>query len=401
MKFNLPKLLALCALSAQGLIAAPLFTIGDNLDVFFNGGIEGRYQTNLFLTQTAKESDSTLIVSPGVEARYGRGGSMGISVTFREDVYFYNKNTDLNTQNANLFVSTYYDAGGKIKGNAGFSFVQVDQNDADLDLGGLSVARRSLVSRNLYNLPIEVTYDFSPKTYFDGGFIWSGTHYTSFRRTYEDQYTYTIPVNVLWRYSPKLDLGVGYQFRYTDMKSPDSPHDFPGLHANDRYDHFFYGTLRGELTAKIEARARLGVNYQDMSKKPTFGNQSDTTMGFDGSLLYQFSQKLNFDAGVNRDFSAGSVGQSILNTGGNVGVRYDYSDYISAGAGLNYNNADYKSSFDRGRKDDTYDGRVNVSYRPNQYWAFVAGVTIQYNDSNRTGLSYQNNIYSLAVNLRY
>ena len=59
MKLSFPKLVALCALFAQGLTAAPLFTIGDNLDVFFNGGVEGRYQTNVFLTQTAKESDST------------------------------------------------------------------------------------------------------------------------------------------------------------------------------------------------------------------------------------------------------------------------------------------------------------------------------------------------------
>jgi len=400
MKLSFPKLVAFCALLVPGLTASALFTIGDNLDVFFNGGVEGRYQTNVFLTQTAKESDSTLIVSPGVEARYGRGGNMGISVTFREDFYFYNKNTKLNTQNANLFISTYYDAGGKIKGNAGFSFVQVDQNDADLGLAGATVARRNLVSRNLYNLPIELQYDFSPKTYIDGGFIWDGTHYTSFRRTYEDQYNYTIPVNVLYRYSPKLDIGVGYQFRYTDMKSPDSPRDFPATRTIDREDHFFYGTLRGELTAKIEARVRLGVTYQDLDKQPLVGNKSDTTLGFDGSLLYQFSQKLSFDAGASRDFGAGSIGQSILNTGFNVGTRYDYSDYISAGAGVNYNNADYRSG-SLGRKDNTWDGRANVSYRPNEYWAVVAGVTIQYNDSNRSGLSYQNNIYSLAVNLRY
>ena len=401
MKFRFAKLAAVSVLFAQGLVAAPLFTVGDNLDVFFNGGIEGRYATNIFLTQTAKESDSTLIVSPGVEARYGRGGNMGVSVTFREDFYFYNKNTKLNTQNANLNISSYYDAGGKIKGNAGFSFIQVDQNDADLNLAGVGVARRNLVSRNLYNLPIEITFDFSPKTYLDGGFIWDGTHYTSFRRTYEDQYNYTVPINVLYRYSPKLDIGVGYQFRYTDLKLPDSPNDLPGMRAIDRVDHFFYGTLRGELTAKIEARARLGITYQDLDKQPTFGKKSDTTMGFDGSLLYQFSQKLSFDAGVNRDFSAGSVGQSILNTGVSVGTRYDYSDYISAGAGVGYNHASYETTIAKGRKDDTIDGRVNVSYRPNEYWSVVAGIVIQYNDSNRTGLSYQNNIYSLAVNLRY
>ena len=407
MKHSLRKLFALGSLaflSAQGLTAAPLFTIGDSVDVFFNGGTEVRYQTNVFLTETLKQDDWTWIISPGAEARYGRGGIMGISVVFREDFYLYDKNTRLDTANANLFISSYYDAGGKIRGNAGFSFVQVDQNDADLlvppGASGLSVTSRNLVSRNLYHLPIELQYDFSPKTYFEGGFVFDGTHYTSFRRLYEDQYSYTVPLDVLYRYSPKLDIGAGYQFRYTDLQNPDSPPDFPAR-AIDRYDHFFYGMLKGELTAKLGARIRLGVTYHELDKQPTFGSKSDTTLGIDSQLLYQYSVKLSFIGGVNRDFSAGSVGQGIRNTGFNVGSKYDFSDYISANASLDYTNSKYISGSLFNRSDDTWNGRVSATYRPNEYLAFNAGFAIQYNDSNLAGLSYQNNIYSLSATLRY
>ena len=60
-------------ISVSSSVAAPLVSIGDNTDIFFNGSSSLRWASNIFRDEENEESDSSWIISPGLEVNVGRG----------------------------------------------------------------------------------------------------------------------------------------------------------------------------------------------------------------------------------------------------------------------------------------------------------------------------------------
>lgn len=359
--------------------AAPLISIGDTVDIFFRGSISGQYRSNVF-NNPVKESDYVLIISPGVEVNMGRGEIANLNVVFREDILRYNRFTGQNKNLSNVFVDGSYGS-GPLTTNAGFSFQQRQTNTTQV----VPVPVRQQVLQDRYNAYINAEYDFSPKTYFDGGFDWTRTDYTNnadFNNRYNNRDIYSVPLNVLYRYSEKLSVGLGYRYRYTDIANNTNPQD-----------HFVSLALRGELLPKLNARINAGFQQRDRA-----GQSNDNTFSMLSRFDYLYSPKVSLFAVFDRDFNTSGVGTSIENTGGRVGGTYQITPLISSTASVGYDIGDYVNN---PRKDKTTRADLAFTYAPNAFLAFTAGYSYQNNNSNLAGASFMGHIVNLSASLRY
>jgi hypothetical protein len=360
--------------------SAPLVSIGDKLDIFFNGSVTGRYESNVFLNEATKTSDYSFIISPGIEIQYGRNTATTVSFIFREDIIQYVDNSNLNTNLSNVFLNAAHQ-GGRSTISADFSYRQLSQNSQNINVVGDLVRRNKLETGVLY------AYNISPKTDVELGFRYQYEHFVNFQNLFNDRAIYTVPLDIYYKVTPKIEVGLAYQFRYTDVD------DTALIVGNNRTDNFFGVAVRGELAPKLTARIHAGATHRSVQNQP-----SDTTFTTRGTLLYELTQKVLLRGSFNRDFLTGGSAQNILNTGGSLGVVYNYSEFISSDAFVSYTNSDYLNS---PRDDDTYGAGVTVSYTPNAYLRFSAGYVYQNNASNTLGASYMANIVNLTASLRY
>ena len=99
-KFPLSFLTAsLCYfISVSSASAAPLISIGDNTDIYFNGSSSLRWASNIFRNDESEESDLIWTVSPGLEINVGRGiSNADLTVITRYDIVSYQDNDQLDT----------------------------------------------------------------------------------------------------------------------------------------------------------------------------------------------------------------------------------------------------------------------------------------------------------------
>ncbi len=396
-------LIGVAALLAGGTSAqaAPLVTVADTVDVFFNGLVGGRYQTNVF-NQPNAEDDFLFIVGPGVELDVGRNSMASLRVTFREDFYFYNRFDDLNTQRANLFVDGTY-ANGPISAEAGFSYVQTQQNTLSALVAGSLAARSNLIKRDLYNAHINSKYNFSQKYWMAGGFNWNRVDYTNnatFGNIYSSYDTYSIPVDLFYRVTPKWSIGPGFRYRYTNTEATPSPSLSP-QQARYYNDYFMNLAITGEVLPKLDANVNIGYQIRDGS-----GISNDGRFALASGFTYAYSEKLTLMLDVNKDFGIGGQGTSIDEIGVGVGANYAITPYVSAQADFDYYNTQYQTQggatgVNTGREDNTYIAGVSVVWTPDPIVSLSLGYSYFKNDSNVSGLSYDNNIVNLQAVIRY
>ncbi|WOO41306.1 outer membrane beta-barrel protein [Rubellicoccus peritrichatus] len=398
---KLATFLAMASLPGMALLtpssAAPLVSIGDSVDVFFRGSVSGQYRSNVF-NNPLKADDYIFIFSPGLEVNIGRNSNANIKIIFREDISWYNRFTNQDSQLANLFIDGVYNSGPLTSG-AGFSFVQNQQNTAST-AGVATGTNQNEVQRDLYAAYIKAEYDISQKTYTTGRFEWNRTDYTNnqdFGNSFSDRDIFTAPLDVLYRFSPKLDLGLGYRFRYTDVSNNQSNPALGSQTPGDYLDNFVSFSVRGELYPKLTTR--LNVGWQNRSFNAA-GLNDDNTISVLSAFDYEFSPKLDFTAGFNRDFGTGSIGQSTINTGGFFGTTYNFSQFIAVSSRIDVVNTDYEND-PSGRSDDTIRANTSVTYTPNVYLQFTAAYAYINNSSNINGASFMGHTIDLSASLRY
>ena len=71
--------------------AAPLVTIGDQLDLFFKGAVIGKWDSNITYTSNKDKqlNDYSSVFRLGAEADYGRNSKFKANVKFYEDLTRY------------------------------------------------------------------------------------------------------------------------------------------------------------------------------------------------------------------------------------------------------------------------------------------------------------------------
>ena len=86
-------------ISVSSSLAAPLVSIGDNTDIYFNGSSSLRWASNIFRNEQNEESDLSWTISPGLEVNLGRGiTNADFTVITRYDIVRYEDNDRLDTE---------------------------------------------------------------------------------------------------------------------------------------------------------------------------------------------------------------------------------------------------------------------------------------------------------------
>ena len=97
---------------ASSVMGAPLVSIGNNADIFFNGSSSLRWSSNIFSDADNEESDLSWTVSPGFEINVGRGVSNAdLTVITRYDVVKYQDNDQLDTELFHVQAMGSYETG--------------------------------------------------------------------------------------------------------------------------------------------------------------------------------------------------------------------------------------------------------------------------------------------------
>jgi len=378
------------ALAAGSTYAAPLFSIGDTVDVFFRGSVSGTYTTNVTSSENNTADDFFFDIDPGVEIRVGRSSKAQVTLVFFETIRRYVDLTRFNNELDNLFLEGRYET-GKLRTEGGFSYFESQSNSPQANLAAVN---QSLVTKDNFRVDLGADYDLSPKFWVSTGFHWKGEEFTGFASTvFNDRDSYAFPIDVLYRFSPKLSVGAGYRFRLVATDDDNISLDNNRAAADTYYDHFFNLALRGEIAPKLDARVNLG--YQLRTGDGNFDDEGAFSVL--SGLTWQATPKLTLDAAFNRDFDTSGFGTSIEETGLNASARYQVTPRIGIRANGGYTFFDYES----GREDDYWVGGLGVDYKPNNYLTFGAGYSVFFNDSNQLGSSYFTNLLSISASVRY
>jgi len=423
---------------SSSVVAAPLVSIGDNTDIFFNGSSSLRWSSNLFRDDNNEESDSSWIVSPGFEINVGRGiSNADLTVVTRYDVVSYKHNDHLDTELFHIKALGSYEA-SRLKLNGSASFDEMKMND------GQNNVQNDLVELNTIAGNLGAEYRVSPKFSFGAGVRYNETEYQTYKDRLADREKTSFPLNIYYELTPKLDLILGYTYSTTDIEGTSSSSDSAVRNFDDfgtpttfvetttnvfqtgygRDDHFYNIGFRGNILTKLTGYFKVGYRTrspEDSTKSTTrfttvtpnggVPTETDTSpqdklikrddtgeIGLDASLTWMATTKLLVQLALSRDFGAGGEGESSEITRANLVGNYSFNTNWSAMANLGYTGTDYP---DDGRDEEQLTGGLRFNYVLNTYWRFSAGYSYTDNDSSRASGSYDNNTLDLTAILRY
>ena len=171
-KLVIASVLSAAALSAN---AAPLVTIGDQLDLFFRGAVIGKWDSNITYADAAnnKIDDYSATFRLGAEADYGRNSKFKANVKFYEDITRYAQQKQFNSNLSRVYVNaSYVESSLMLEGD--FSFEQRFQNSSTT-INANEIG--SLVRHNYFTAGVKATYDFTEKLYGELGGRWQNVDY--------------------------------------------------------------------------------------------------------------------------------------------------------------------------------------------------------------------------------
>ncbi len=366
--------------------AAPLISIGDNTDVFFNGSSSLRWSSNIFRNEDDEVDDLVWTLSPGFEINVGRGVSNAdLSIITRYDIIRYEDNDQLD---AELFhiraIGSYKTSRLDLNGSAHYDEEKSNSGDSNLT--------RDLIESNNYGASLNSEYRFSPKFSFGAGVRYTEREYQSpYDDRFADRQTYTLPFDLFYELTPKVDLSAGYTYTETDI-------DATPFNPNGDYtakNHFYNVGARGNLLPKLAGFFKVGYRTREDDRS---GTDESGSLGLDADLTWSATPKLTILLALSRDFGVGGEGQSTENSSVDLSGSYSISSYFAASAHFGYTFRDY-SNVDR--EDDQYNFGARLTYSPNQYWRFGTGYTYTENDSSKANRSYEDHTVDLTATLRY
>lgn len=395
---SLLKLLALSAFCAAPQLgsAAPLVSVGDAADIYFNGYTSLESTSNVFRDEDDEVDDLVWRLVPGFEVNFGRGASnLDLSLITRYEIRRYAEEDQLDTELFSIRAQGAYRSSRlDLSGNLGFSETKTSTGDSNVNLD-------DLVESDNVNGALNGEYRFSPKFSFGSGLSYSEREYKApFDAYFADRETVRIPVDLFYELTPKVDLSGGYSYTETSVDAIDGPPQVSS--AYDQKSHFFNIGARGNLLPKLTGFFKVGYRVSDNDDRTvnivqTIPGRDDGMLGLDADFTWAISPKLSAQLGASRDFGTGGEGQSTENTSVNMSFDYSINSYFSATAFGSYTNRDY----DTDRDDDQTRLGARLNYTPNEFWSFGGGYTYDENDSSIDGNSYEDHRFDITASLRY
>jgi len=207
-------LCSLFVVLAQPVAAAPLVSIGDNADVFFNGSSSLRWSSNVFRDESDEEDDLIWTVTPGFEINLGRGASNAdLSLITRYEIRRYADLSELNTELFSVRLNGSYRTSRLDLSGSAFFREEKSSTGSDNPL-----VADDLVESDRTGAQINAEYRFSPKFSFGAGFRYSDTEYKApFDDDFADRERFDVPLDIFYELTPKVDLSIGYTYSETDV----------------------------------------------------------------------------------------------------------------------------------------------------------------------------------------
>lgn len=387
------------AAAAAAVNAAPLVTIGDQLDVFFKGSFTGKWDSNITYANNPayKFNDYAGVFRLGAEADYGRNSKFKANVSFHEDLTRYAQRKEFNSDLAHVKATVAY-VEANWSASAFFTFDQNYQNTNDTQA---AAAVGELVRSDLYTAGAQGVYNLSDKMDVEVGFNWMANQYDDWavdRFGYSDYDVYSVPVSLLYRVTEKISAGLTYSYRFTEF-SGGSVYNLWAC-GDQRQDHFAGLTVRGELLPKLTAEVYLGGTYRmvDGILDPTV-DDSEATLAMKFKLAYELTEKIGLFLNASRDFGNGASRQSSVNTGCEFGANYAVWANLIATASFSYTNYDYQLGLDR--EDNYYIARLGLNYKPNKFLTFGANYRYINNDSNLSYAGFNQHLIDFSIAVKY
>lgn len=390
----------------SSLPAAPLVSIGDSVDVFFNGSSSLRWSSNIFRNEDNEVDDLVWTLSPGFEVNVGRGVSNAdLSVITRYDIIRYDDNDQLDVELFHIKALGSYRT-SRLDLSASASFDEEKSNSGDSNL------TQDLIETNNYGASLNGEYRFSPKFSFGAGVRYSEKEYLSpYDDRFADRESYTVPLDLFYELTPKVDLSVGYTYTNTDIEETYNPSSLSYVGEYETESHFINVGARGNLLPKLTGFFKVGYRMRssDDSERifdpygaavvlPKTKRNDSGMLGLDADLTWAATPKFTARLALGRDFGVGGEGQSTENSSINLSGNYSITSHFAASANLGYTLRDYSNT---DREDDQYNGGFRLSYSPNQNWRFSSGYTYTENNSSDANRSYENHTLDLTATLRY
>ena len=392
--------------------AAPLVSVGDNVDVFFNGATSLRWSSNVFRNNTNEVEDVTFSVKPGFDINIGRGlSNADFSIITRYELLRYDDLSDLDTELLSIAAKGAYKT-SRLELNGLVSFDEYQANSGD------EQAIDALVKNEVTAANINGEYRTSPKFSVAAGVRYNDKVYTNdgeyFENNFADREKTSVPLDVYYELTPKLDLSFGYTYDNTEVGDVALVGAEGGavLRTTSEYEtesHFFNLGARGQLLPKLSGFFKVGYSVRsaddsDIVTLPDTINLLSQTnrkdkgiLATDANFTWTVNPKLKARFNLSSDFGVGGDGGAteITRFGGSLSYKVDAQ--ISARVNASSTSTDY----DSGREDDQFLYGASLSYRPNQFWSISGGYSFADFNASDDSRSYTSHVLNLSASLRY
>lgn len=364
--------------------SSPLIVVGDYVNVFFDGSSSLLWYSNVFFDDEKEVEELVLEMSPGLEANLSNQASgFDASIRANYEIQRFEELFDLNGEYVHVNAVSSYD-GARLDLNASYSFDQ-QQTTA----GQQGTQGSEFIQLDVTRARLQGTYTLSPKFSFNSSVNYNDREYKDRKDRLADVESYSIPVDLFYELTPKVDLSVGYEYSFEEVRTS-------GVTDFYRKSSFINVGARGNLLPKLSGFFRVG--YRTVNPEGS-ERESDQTLGINAELTHYTTPKLKSSLRLQRGFGVGSEGQSVENT--SARLEFDYTISGNFAADL-YTELVY-NDFQDGNDGQDFVNRsgLRLSYLPNEYWRFSTGYAYIENDSNRLGQGFVNHILDISASLRY
>lgn len=364
--------------------ASPLLTVGDNMNVFFDGSSSLVWQSNVFFDDEKEEDELMLVITPGFEANIGSDLSgFDAVIAGNYEIQRFNERSELNDEYFHFSTVASY-KGARLNLNAAYSF-----DEEQTTAGELGTFGSRFIEINRTRAYLLGEYVLSPKFSIESGVRYHDLDYQDISLRLADVESFSIPVDVFYELTPKVDLSFGYEYTAEAVSIPNAE-DY------DRESNFLNLGARGQLLPKLNGFFKVGFR----SVNPEGPNrETDQTLGLNADFTYLATPKLTANLRLNHGFDVGSEGQSLESTSAKLDLDYVISGHYSARLFTYLSYLDFKDGNDG--QDFINRTGFRFFYRPNEYCSFSTGYTYFENESNRLAQGFVNHILDISASLRY
>jgi hypothetical protein len=368
------------AVPVASLSAAPLFSLGNEVQVYGLGTVALEYQDNLFYDATNEVDDLMIRLSPGIEVQFGQSPAANAKLTYSHHFQMYDDQGTLDTDLSDFRFVSRYDS-GVFLGLFNASFRELTSNTPDINRVGM------LVRRDEIRVNASGKYVMSQLTAMSLGLQYDDTNYRD--PVFVDSTSFGVPLTFYYRIRPTVDLTAGYRYRSTDVS-------IGGL--SDYRDHYVFVGAEGELLSpKLTGQVSLG--WQDRDYKG--GTGSDGNFSYNVSVTYAATPGANIYALLSNDFrTSAQLGRTYSYGMATLGANFAVAHNVRGNTSVTYAKADYRG-IRRAESHVFFD--AGVTYSPNDYLSFRASYQYQDIDGNNLdgALDYTNNRFVVSASLRY